>query len=252
MKKLLFRILSVLVVLILIGFVCRNFIARKAVEVAAKKMTGFPLEIGAVDIGLFSGTFEVRDFKLMNPAEFHGGTFVMIPLVRVDYVTLSFLRGAPHIKELIVNVAEVDLVKNEKGEANATVLQNRAESISGGSSKPPSADTSGTASSAPKEERKMPYRVDLVKVHIGSVIKRSFSSDGKSSENKITLNVDATYKDINESSSITKLVMDTVFGQLGAVAGEMIKGAGSAVKDAGQTLQKTGKGLFDNLKKSVR
>ena len=155
---------------------------------------------------------------------------------------MSFLRRAPHIKELTVNVAEVDLVKNEKGESNATVLQNRAESISG---------SKQTGSGAPKDEKKMSYRVDLVKIHVGTVIKRSFSSDGKPNETKLSLNVDATYKDVNESTSISKLIMDTVFGQLGAVAGEMIKGAGATVKDAGQTLQKTGKGLFDNLKKAI-
>ncbi|MEI8063174.1 MAG: hypothetical protein WCH84_03825 [Verrucomicrobiota bacterium] len=242
MKKILVRIATVLVALMVVSFLCRNFIARKVVEIAANKMTGFPLEIGSVDIGLFSGTLEVRDFQLMNPSEFHGGTFVKLPLVRVDYDTMSFLRRAPHIKELTVNVAEVDLVKNEKGESNATVLQNRAESISG---------SKQTGSGAPKDEKKMSYRVDLVKIHVGTVIKRSFSSDGKPNETKLSLNVDATYKDVNESTSISKLIMDTVFGQLGAVAGEMIKGAGATVKDAGQTLQKTGKGLFDNLKKAI-
>ena len=45
--------------------------------------------------------------------------------------------------------------------------------------------------------------------------------------------------------------MKVVFGQLGDVAGGLIKGGAAAVKDVGQTLQKTGKGLFDNLKKVV-
>ena len=247
MKKLLVRILVVLVALVIVGVLCRNLIARKAVEVATQKLTGFPLEIGAVDIGLLSGRLEVRDFRLLNPEEFHGGTFVLLPLLRVDYDLLSFLRRAPHIRELTVNVAEVDLVTNEKGEANATVLQKRAESLGGG--KP--ATSTSPATPAPAAEKKLPYRVDLVKVHVGSIIKRSFNRDGKPSETKINLNVDAVYNDVNESSSISKLIMDTVFGQLGAVAGEMIKGAGAAVNEAGQTLQKTGKGLFDNIKKAI-
>ncbi len=251
--KLIKWLLMLVVVLGVVLYFARNIVARRAVEIAAKEMTGFPLEIGSVDIGLFNGTLEVRDLKLMNPPEFHGGTFVILPLVRVDYVTMSFLSRSPHIKELVVDVAEVDLVKNEKGETNATVLQDRASSIGGGK-KP--ADTSGGTPSggtpgggAPKEEKKTPYRVDLVKVYVGAVIKRTFSSDGKPSENKINLNVSATYKDITESTSISKLVMDTVFGQVGAVAGEMIKGVGGAVKGASDTLQKTTKGLFDAFKK---
>ena len=246
MKKLFIRIVIVLVALLVVGFLCRNFIARKAVEIVAKDITGFPLEIGAVDIGLFSGTLEVRDLKMMNPPEFHGGTFVSLPLLKVDYKTLSFLCLSPHIKELVVNVAEVDLVTNEKGDTNATVLQNKV-AASGGTNQTASA----SGSSTPKDKKKMSYRVDLVHVHVGTVIKRSFNSAGKPSETKLTFNLDKIYTDINESTSITKLIMDTVFGQLGAVAGEMIKGTGAAVNNAGQTLQKTGKGLFDNLKKVV-
>jgi uncharacterized protein involved in outer membrane biogenesis len=253
--KTLFKVIKWLLVLVVVlGVVLyftRNMVARRAVEVAAKEMTGFPLEIGSVDIGLFGGTLEVRDLKMMNPPEFHGGTFIILPLVKVDYVTMSFLSKSPHIKELVVDVAEVHLVKNEKGETNATVLQDRASSVgSGGETKP--ADTTGGKpdGGTPKEEKKkMPYRVDLVKVHVGTVVKRTFSSDGKSSENKITLNANATYKDVTESTSITKLVMDTVFGQVGAVAGEMIKGAGEAIKGAGDSIQKATKGLFDSLKK---
>jgi hypothetical protein len=157
---------------------------------------------------------------------------------------MSFLGKSPHLKELVVDVSEVHLVKNEKGETNAIVLQNRASSVGGGGGKKPADTTGGKPDGgAPKEEKKaMPYRVDLVKVHVGTVVKRTFSSDGRSSENKINLNVNARYENITESTSITKLVMETVFGQLGPVAGEMIKGAS-------ETLQKTTKGLFDIFKK---
>lgn len=247
--KLIRNLLIVLVIGVAGLYLARNFIARKAVEIAAREMTGFPLEIGSVDIGLLGGSLEVRDLKLMNPPEFHGGTFVNLPLLKVNYDTMSMLRRSPHIKELTVNVAEVVLVKNEKGENNATVLQKKAEAVSGkssgGESKPGSA-TGGKPSpggAPPKEEKTMPYRVDLVKVHVGTVIQRSFGKDGKPSDHKLTLNVDATYKDITESTSITKLVMDTVFMQLGP---QLI---GDAVKGVGDTIQKAGKGLFDVFKK---
>ena len=47
MKKILVRILAVLVVLVVAAFLFRNFIARKAVEVGVKQVTGFPLEISS-------------------------------------------------------------------------------------------------------------------------------------------------------------------------------------------------------------
>jgi hypothetical protein len=229
-------------------YFARNIIARKAVEVAAKELTGFPLEIGSVDIGLFGGTLEVRNMKLSNPPEFHGGTFIILPLVKVDYVTMSFLSKAPHIKELTVNVAEVDLVTNEKGETNYSVLQKRTSSI-GGSGGTPSGGTPGGGT--PKEEKKMQYRVDVIKVHVGSVIKRTLGSDGKEKSKTSLLfkPLNARYENITECTSIMKLVMDTLFGQVGTVAGDIIKGAGEAVKGAADSVQKATKGLFDAFKK---
>ena len=127
-KSIKWLLLSVVALGAIVGF-ARNIAARRGVELAAKEMTGFPLEIGSVNIGLFSGTLEVRDLKLMNPPQFHGGTFVILPLVRADYDAMSFLRRTPHIKELVVNVSEIDIVKNEKGDTNAAALQKSVSSI---------------------------------------------------------------------------------------------------------------------------
>lgn len=244
------RYLLIAVVIVLAGlYFLRNVIAKRSVEVAAKQMTGFPLEIGSVNIGIFSGTLEVKNLKLMNPPEFQGGTFVDLPLLRVDYDTMSFLRRSPHIKELTVNVAEVVIVKNEKGQTNTTVMQEKAASVSGGE-KQTGGKTPSTEAVAPKEEKAMPYRVDLVKVHVGTVIQRTIGRDGKASDRKLNLNVDATYKDITESTSMSQLVMNTVFSQLGVqMVGDVLKGVGDAGKGLGDSLQKTTKGLFDAFKK---
>jgi len=252
MKKILIKLLMVVVVLGVVAFLARNFIARKSVEVGVKKLTGFPLEIGKVDVGVFGGTLEVNNLKLTNPPEFHGGTFVDLPLFKVDYTTLSMLTGSPHIKELVVNVEEVVLVTNEKGEINAQAIQNKliaSKPASTGSEKP---------SEPKKEEKKAKYQVDLVRVHIGTIIKRTYSKDGKPNDIKIVMNTDREFKDISESTSLSALVTQVVFGQLGGVAGELVKGvgdtfkgAGDTVKGASDTLQKTGKGLFDGFKKAI-
>jgi hypothetical protein len=252
MKKILIKLILLVVVLGVVAFLARNIIARISVEYGVKKMTGFPLEIGRVDVGLLNGTLEVTNLKLSNPSEFHGGTFVDLPLFKVDYTTLSMLTGSPHIKELVVNVEQVMLVKNEKGEVNAQAIQNKLVAA-----KP--ASTGGEQPSEPaKVEKKAKYQVDLVRIHIGTLIKRTYGKDGKPNDIKIVMNVDREFKNISESTSISSLVTQVVFGQLGNVAGELVKGvgdtfkgAGDAVKGAGDALQKTGKGLFDGIKKAI-
>jgi len=247
--KTLFKLIKwavvVVVALVVVLFLGRNFIARKAVEVGVKQKTGFPMEIASVDIGIFSGTLDVRGLKLLNPPEFQGGTFVDLPLFHVDYDTMSMLGSKPHLRELIVNVEQVVIVKNEKGESNTTKIQNSVSGPSSGGEKP---QGGGGETKAPKEEKKQQYKVDLVKIHIGTVIVRDYTS-GKLKERTISLNADATYKDIDENTSITALVMNTVFNQLGAVVGDVLKGVGDLGKGAADKLQQTGKGLLDIFKK---
>lgn len=230
LKKFLTRVVLVFVVLLVILFLARNFIARKAVEVGVTKLTGFPLQIGSVNVSLFSGKLEVQNLKLINPPEFHGGIFVDMPDFKVDYRTLSMLSGAPHVNEVVVNVEQVVLVKNEKGESNDKVLQAKVS---------PPAKATPKETEKPKDGKKAKYQVDLVQVHMGTIIKRSYAN-GRPSDTKLTLNRDTEIKNVTESSSITALVMQVMLGQVGEVAGDLVKGVGS-----------TGKGLFDTIKKAV-
>ena len=238
MKKLLWKILVVLVVLLVVLFFARNFIARKVVEVGVTQVTSFPLQIGSVNVGLFSGKLEVRNLKLMNPPEFHGGVFVDMPNFMVNYRTFSMLSGTPHINEIVVNVEQVLLVKNEKGESNVNALQ---------------AKVSPPAKVTPKETekpKKAKYQVDLVRAHVGTIIKRVYA-DGRPSDTKLTLNRDIEIKNLSESSSITSLVLQVMLGPVGEVAGDLVKGVGGAVKGAGDTVGKAGKSVFDTLKKAI-
>ena len=248
MKKLLVRILFVIVTLVVIGVLGRNFIARKSVEIGVKGVTGFPLEIGAVQVGLLSGQLDVRNLKLMNPPEFEDQRFVDLPLFHVQYELGSLLKGVPHVKEIVVNVQQVVIVKNAKGQSNANAIQDKLA---------PTGDTPEKSAQPAVPAKKLAYQVDLVRVHIGTVVKKDYSK-GQPTEQTIPFNRDIVFENISESTSISALVMKVVFGQLGDVAGGLIKNAGELSKslggvgkDAAQTLQQTGKGLFDNVRKAI-
>src|SRR6266581_3567171 len=116
MKKLLLwagvGIAGLIVVLVL----ARNVIARKSVELGAERVTGFPLTIGAVNVGLFNGQLDVTDLKLMNPPGFEERQFVDLKKLHVDYRLGSMLAMAPHINDMLVNIDHLAVVKNAKGE----------------------------------------------------------------------------------------------------------------------------------------
>ena len=242
MKKLLWKILAALVVLLVIPFVGRNVIARKSVEYGAKKMTGFPLEIGSVDLGLLSSKVDVHDLKLMNPPEFPEKMFVDMPQLYVDYRLGSMISGAPHINDMLINIKQLVIVKNNQGESNAQKLKG-VVSPSGGSS---------------KSSKSSKYAVDRLRVHIGTVTIKDFSH-AKPTEHTTTLNVDATYNNITDSTDISRLVLLTVMSQvhlpdIGIKTEDLKKSLSNVTDAAGEALKgatDATKGLLDTIKKAV-
>ena len=242
MKKLLWKILAALAILIVILFLARNVIARKAVEIVAKRTTGFPMEIGSVDLGLFSSRVDVRDLKLMNPPEFQDRLFVDMPQLYVDYRLGSMFSGAPHINDMLINIKQLVIVKNAKGDSNAMKLKGVV--------------SSGDSKSSAK------YQVDQLRIQVGAVTIKDYSR-AKPMERTLTLNLQRTYKNINDSTDITRLVLLSIAGSvplpdLGIRPEDLKKNLGNVTDVAGKTLEgvsksaeEAGKGLFDTIKKAV-
>lgn len=234
MKKLFLWIAGILVVLVVVLFLSLNLIARLSVQYGAKKMTGFPLEIGSISLGLFSSKVDVHDLKLMNPPEFQEKMFVDMPRLYVDYRLGSMLSGAPHINDMLINIKQLVVVKNNKGESNVQKLK-------------------GVVSSGKSSSK---YYVDTLRVHIGTVTIKDYSHP-KPTERNVNLNVDATYKNISDSTDITRLVLLTVMSQvhlpdIGINTDELKKNLGDVANQAGQALggaKDAIGGLLDNLQK---
>jgi len=194
MKKLLWMAPAGLIVLLAVLFLSRNVIARVSVEIGAKKVTGFPLKIGSVDVGLFSGKLDVRDLTLMNPPEFQERMFVDMPQLYVDYRLGSMLSGAPHINDMLINIKQLVIVKTDKGDSNAMKLK-------------------GVVSSGGGSKSSAKYQVDQLRIQVGTVTIKDYSR-GKPMERTLTLNLQRTYKNISDSTDITRLVLLSIAGSV--------------------------------------
>jgi hypothetical protein len=247
MKKLLVRIVLVLAALVVVGVLARNLIARIGIEVGTKKTTGFPLEIGTVNVGLFNGQLDVERLKLMNPPEFQDRLFVDLPSLHVKYQLGSMFTGVPHINTMVIKIDQIVLVKNTNGISNLQQLK-------GVVSPSESGKASGGGGQKPEATKSRPYRVDDLRIHVGTVIIKDLTKV-KPSERKLTLNIDARYKDITDSTDITRLVLMTIAGQvplpdLGIKVDDLKKGLGNAQNAAGDAVKgisDAGKSLIDKL-----
>lgn len=240
MKKFLPKLLIGLVILLVALYVVRNYVARKSVEVGVEKVTGFPMEIGSVNVGLFTSKVDVRNIKLMNPAGFEEKLFVDMPQLYVDYRFGSMLTGKPHVNEMLVDIKQLVIVKNAKGESNAMKLK-------------------GVVSSGDSSTK---YAVDTLHLKVGTVTIKDYSR-GKPSERNVAANLDATYKNLTDSTDISRLVLLTVMSKvplpdIGIKAEDLKKGLGNVTTAAGGILKgatnivgTATKGFSDTFKKIV-
>jgi hypothetical protein len=230
MKKILVPVAAVLALALAGLFLARNLIARKAVELGASTVTGFPLEIGAVNLGLLRSRVEARDIRLRNRGEFEEPLFVDMPRLQIDYRLGSVLAGAPHIREMTVEIRDLLIVKNARGESNTAKLRGVLSS-GGGSTR---------------------YTIDVLHLKFnGKVIVKDHSAP-RPTERTFPLNVNVTYHNITEATPITRLALQTVAAQtrvpdLGVKPEELRKGLDTV---AGAALD-AGRGALDTLKQFV-
>jgi hypothetical protein len=249
--KTLLRLIVVLLVLAAALYLGRNYIARQSVEAGVTKMTGFPLNIGSLDLDLFQNRIAVRDLSLLNPSEFKEPVFVEMPELTVDYDAGSMLSGIPHLTSLVLDLKRVVIVRTKTGDSNAMKLKG---ALGGGGGK-------------------VQYKIDALRLKIGTVELKDYKL-GNPMEKTIPINLDETFKNFTDATDINRLVLLTVLkkaglpsigidlGQLSGSLGNITNTAGETIKnltetlgktgaDAANTLQRTGQGLFDSFKKMV-
>ena len=191
MKKHLKRFLLLLLALILVlgsgAVLARDWIARVAMEKRMLETTGFRMEIGSLDSGLFSGAVSMRGVTISNPPAFTDPEFMRIPDFSLSCDPLSLFRGKPHINEMTMHLGNVIVVRLPDGDSN--LKQFRA------------------AGSTSQQD----FFVDKLNLQIGKIIFRTYGRDGKVSDEKtIEVNATKTHKALRGSSAITWAVLKTI------------------------------------------
>jgi uncharacterized protein involved in outer membrane biogenesis len=254
MKKLIVRAVLLLLILLVIAFFARNFIARHAVMTGVRAVTGFPLDIQALDLDLAHTKVEVGNLRLLNPTDFQDVVFVDMPHFLVDYDLGALLQRTVHLTDVDLEIKSVMIVKGTNGVSNVSRLKGAVSS---------GAEPSGAAE--PKEQSKTAYKIDRLHLKMGTVTIKDYTKlrAGKPSERVINLNVEATYRDLSDATDITRLALLTMatkvsLPELGIKVDDLTKGlsntanaAVGVVKDAGKAVGDAGKGVFDTMKKAV-
>ena len=131
-----FRLALLAVVLVIVLLLSFNSIVRILIEHNIREQTGMDAEIGRVDVGWTEPIFEIRDLKIYNTPGYGGTPFLDIPEIHIEYDRMALVKGDLHLKLLRLNLSELDIVRNEKGQINVFATAKLPRRNSGGTVAP--------------------------------------------------------------------------------------------------------------------
>ena len=145
----------------------KNLIISTAVTGTVKAVIGLDLRIEHLNVGLTATRFTVQGLQLLNPPEFAADRLMVdMPELYVDYELGPLLRGQAHLTEVRLNLRELTVVKNARGDVNLNSLQ----AVKAGHGQ-----EGGPAKAAPPAKLP-PLQIDQLELHVGKVVYKDYSS----------------------------------------------------------------------------
>ena len=166
-KKIFTSLLIFLIALIALIIFGRNWILKTALETGVRTVTGFPTTVQEVQYDLPS-TILIKGLQIKNPKGFREPVFTTIPEIYASLVLPELIQGKRiHLKEVRLNLKEVNIEKNEKGVSNVQLLSSVAQPAAPAGGKAPARPSA----SSKKAEKKppMPFLLEKLVLTIRNV-----------------------------------------------------------------------------------
>jgi len=236
MKKMRIIIIVLLVLLVSIT-IAKNIIAKAAITAGVKAITGLRLSMGSMSVGILRTLIDIKNLELYNPPEFPERLMVNMPEIYVDYDLGAFLNKRIHLEELRLNLKELIVVNNERGQLNLNALKVVKAKREG---KP----------AQEAEKAKMPeIQIDKLDLKIGKVIYKDYSSASAPMVKEFNVDIDEHYENITDPNALVKLIVNKALAKtairhladfaLDPIKEEMTKTIESTTKAAKEVTEKT-------------
>lgn len=201
-------ILCIVLGLLTLGF-AKDLVIKTVVEIGASQVLGAPVHIQGMSVGVFKQSVRIKGLRVSNPSSFPSGVLIDIAEAGVDYDLGQILKGKLHLPKVILNLKEMNVVKNKDGKLNVDALKVAEQ---------------GKPSKDSNQGKSMPMQIDLVILNLGKVTVTDY---GKNPAHVQSYDIgvhDKTYKNIKSAQQLAALVMVEAMGPT-ALKGAAIYGA---------------------------
>lgn len=261
--KFLKRIFGLIILLLVVAVFARNFIVKFGAEQAVKKLTGLPLKMEGLSIGLKNTNVDIDDLKLYNPPDFPEKLMANVPDIYVDYNLPDLIKGNIHLNEIRFHLNEFIVVKNKAGQTNLDSLKALQQ---------PKKEGAPKKKEEPAAPKKTDVKIDNLSLRIDRVVYKDYSVGNEPKIQTFDINLNENYTNIQNLNAVVSLIvfkalfktpiaslsgfdLNGITGGLTDTLKSSTKAATDAVKDAKGILGDTTgnlKGTADSLKDKAK
>lgn len=202
-------IIGVLILLLGSG-IAKDLILKSAVTVVINQITGAPVHIDWLSVGVFQPAVRISGLKLYNPAGFSKAPLIDIPTIEVRYSLAALLKRNIHLSYAEINLKEMLLEKNRQGTLNVDSLKLTKKSAPGESK----------ATQAPR----MPFHIETLKLYIGTVVHKDYSVGATPAVQMYSIHLHKLYRQITSPEQLAALILSEPLKAAG-IHGAAIYGA---------------------------
>jgi len=215
------KVLLVLVILGLLPVFFADRLARKYAVEIIEQQTGFRVDVGDVDVGVYRSRVQVKNLILTNPPEFPHPEALAIREIYIHYDWLSLFQEQVRVKKIRIDVSRVVMVKSRHEKSNLEVLakigEQRADEKDGTpkpKSPPPTnkPQTTGPSDKRVEEKPERSFKIDELNVKLGELEIRQYRELGNQpSVINVQVNMDRTlYGVTNMQAAVRQLSSDVI------------------------------------------
>lgn len=243
-------LLVLMATLFVIGAIAWVLLLPKLVVSQIHAQTGFNVTVEHLSVNPFTANVEIDGLVLKNPTGWPVDNFIELRQFKADGSLVSFFSSKIVANEVILDVARCTVVRDKKGDVNATVFSN---ALNG---KSPSL-TANPAPSQPAATTKK-FLIKHLVLKFDTLVYADFSGTTPTTK-EYDLKLSSDLRDVDSVAKIMKPITSASVGVLadvltGALNGRtnLLKDATGAIGDSGNKAGEKLKGLLDSLDKQKR
>ncbi len=171
--------------------IIKDQIIKSVVTIIATQVTGAPVHIDGFSLGVFSQSVRISGFKMYNPKGFPKAILVDLPKINVSYDLGVLLKKKLHLLSVGVEIKEIGLEKNKKGELNVDELKVVKQG----------------KKQAGNPSEQIPMQIDMLTLNMGRIVSKNYSSTGEPIVKVYDINILKSYKNITSAQQLAALIL---------------------------------------------